>query len=91
MDGRQERIKAIQDAMPDDAFPVGFGGSSVELETLVFSVARDVPGFSRLPYSFEVRIPVFPDAWDDLDTIESEYGCLAARDWDELDERLSSF
>lgn len=94
---RQARIAAIKAEAPEDSHFEGFGGSTIALETLVFNVSRRAPALhSWLPYSFEVRIPVFPSQWaDDLNdvtsAIEEAYGCIALLDWGELADAIAIY
>jgi len=86
---RERNIRKHKQAAPEDSYFMGFGGTSRSCETMVFSVARDVPGINRLPYSFEVRIPLDMRGWSSLEAIEFEYGCIAGRNWQEVEERLA--
>ena len=88
---RTEMIERHKQEAPEDSYFQGFGGSSVAFETMVFSVSRDAPAIGiRMPYSFEVRIPLKLRAWvGGLEAIEQEYGCIAIRDWSELEDRIS--
>ena len=76
---RDERIATLRETAPDDFTFLGFGGSSIEFETLVFVA----------PSGQEIRIPVDP-AWD-TDDVAQEYSCLAITAWDELDDLAEEY
>lgn len=89
---KEARKRLILDNAPEESFFQGYGGSSEEWETFVFAVhyPKLTLGFGpSAPYSTEVRFPMFPREDVDLDTIEGEYGCYAANDWESLKERYN--
>jgi len=71
---RTRRIAKLQKTAPPGAHFIGFGGSSIRQETLVFDIDHQ-----------EYRLPVFPDAWKSPDEIGAEYGCIGLFDWSEYE------
>ncbi len=71
---REARIEHIKRNAHDSWSFEGFGGSSVRHETLVFFDPCD-----RGEGGGEVRIPVYPSAWNGIEDVEREYGCTAYR------------
>ncbi|MDP9192346.1 MAG: hypothetical protein M3P06_11665 [Acidobacteriota bacterium] len=84
---RDQRIERLLAEAPDMARFIGYGGSSVEHETLVF----DMPQPEGETFcGFELRIPVHPEAWlgwdiDAIAAIERAYHCVAITEWNEFD------
>lgn len=65
----------IKSSAPEGAVFLGYGGSSVAYETLVFSYQGIEVRFPRLPMMFSP------------DEVENLYGCFSGEDWKDVLER----
>ena len=84
---RQERIESLKRNAPIDATFVGFGGSGIRHETVVFNYRGKEIRFPVI-LSFTVSNPDI--GWGSFDQIEEAYGCLAFGEWYEVEEWFTS-